>query len=1585
MQNDPTPNPDFDSIYSPETQSLVEATGLNVKLSDLSEISTLMDDTAGQANLAMDSFGPVTQHLAAAAKRDEVKYVENSRERYKQDLLKELDERTPRYRYSQYEWETRQRLSLENEAHGKRAETIEDPRVWQLINNRTQKDMWGVTHKLNLTDELRNSFAKEELYLTLGLSDYLGAPDSRYRIGFGEAMKNLHGIMNKNDFKFLCEALLSEGKRNKEDANAKFKLIYNLKDEIGQNFKLARAILEEDIGPKDNWIMQGKDFFKTNGEAFREFLHTTKEIILPDNGGGFRGYPAYRLFTWVPVCGSKWQEIKRLKTFLPKLRTFRSDSGDQGQLILEFAKDPDAVDKLEIFLNLAGEKSEEESYGYQEEYLLKNFPKRSVGELKSLYSWVEKCPDFTKEYGMGSEFIIRVILAKSPEITDHYLAEKFGEIKEIKSLLVRKYGEDRQAIESMVCAFFNYGFEANRTEVKRIIEGYDFLTIDGENKENNKGYFAGEWMDLPILWKLSRQDFEEVKRAFKKLPSTKMNAVISGAGHLTEIYKEDPIKLIRVIEVLGDSSVEAIKNGTSYVAYKEIYGEDTEKLKEVLEIMSELRPEAAEIALKALERLSHLFHRDINNLKELVAILNNREITVAAIESVEVFRNLRIKDEDIQKTAELLKLFSSTREHGDGLIIRTLKELGEFFDADFERLKEVFEILNSVEADGIKRNGFDESFWCRLEIVKDLRGEMGGDIKKLRELVNLINGIKGFSISFRDDFVRLYKVDPEGIEVQWPVVKERMDTLDEVLKDTALSRKFTHCAFENVESASACIAKINLLIEMAKEEPALLLSENGKSRGVLLSHFDQVINDNSEFKLIKSLLEKFEQLELGIKNETLKAIVIGVVFKFKSPESIKEIILNIEFMLSFIKTIPSLFVDPKQEAFVKWIMERFENLVQDKSDMDFIAQVLGRHGKTAEEIMAGYDECLKAGAITRADKGLVLEFLDRFRVVSPAIISGYKKAKAEGSHEVYCARLNDIAGRMTGAGKLTEEERKLPYYDDLLKEVYKNNVGSWTTHENNKTCEDRGADLSSYKIKPRYEIDLLGQSEVSLKEGSKSDKTKMDALVASIKKLTTDFEAQGYEPEKMKSSVAKKVNEYFEKIKDSCGIPATEAEALSTEEKISLLVLDSLYGKKKVEEEDLKNILISYEFAYFEDIRDYIQGTTDRVSRSSNPDYALLCELNTFFSDRIKEINKRVIESGFKNAAVAKVIPAYFDQLSRSTQSVERKGQIAKMQPEKLGATEAFLKQITRSLEGKTGKKYTPEEVRELIRRYEKMTGGLTETASTSPKQRTKALYGQLRSQREKTRQLAEFITGTEVDPRKIYLGEMNVAELLEAENSISGGTYDATQFEAYTVQKALGLFEEEKDFLTQELAKFVSAGGTERETLNAYIAKNKETANARMVGGVCVSGDNPGKVGPNCQWNMPNYFDLVLEDPDTHRCMGTVLLHSFDEDGKTLTASFNPSSTYLYKVDEKALFKGLLNTLISFAEENGFKRICSSQNTAIRTNRTGGIFEKAMAETITQMGKTYSFSEVKRFSFSPSYEIKDMDVLWESTATHST
>ncbi|MCB0335207.1 MAG: hypothetical protein KDD62_02845, partial [Bdellovibrionales bacterium] len=72
---------------------------------------------------------------------------------------------------------------------------------------------------------------------------------------------------------------------------------------------------------------------------------------------------------------------------------------------------------------------------------------------------------------------------------------------------------------------------------------------------------------------------------------------------------------------------------------------------------------------------------------------------------------------------------------------------------------------------------------------------------------------------------------------------------------------------------------------------------------------------------------------------------------------------------------------------------------------------------------------------------------------------------------------------------------------------------------------------------------------------------------------------------------------------------------------------------------------------------------------------------------------------------------------------------------------------------------------------------------------------------------------------------------------------------------------------------------------------------------------------------------------------------------------------------------------LIDFAEKNGFDKICCSQRKAIRTNRVGGEFERALEARIRQIAKTYQLQQEQVFSHKPSYTQRDLDVLWQATS----
>lgn len=697
-----------------------------------------------------------------------------------------------------------------------------------------------------------------------------------------------------------------------------------------------------------------------------------------------------------------------------------------------------------------------------------------------------------------------------------------------------------------------------------------------------------------------------------------------------------------------------------------------------------------------------------------------------------------------------------------------------------------------------------------------------------------------------------------------------------------------------------------------------------------------------------------------------------------------------------------------------FIFENSTTMIQNPEDLKMLNAMVGAYGQKADSLIRGYKASLDAGVVTLEDRQLVLEFSKKFRVISPAIIDGYKAAVAGGTEELYIAELDVLANKFVGNGDITIAEQEKPYYKDLLTHVYVNNAGQYTNPESNDSCADRSTDLEGFHIMPRYEIDLLSQSIVRVKVGEELDPDVKESVQAPIYALADRIRAAGG-PEAIKEEVSNAMGIYVTEIQAAGGLEGIDLDAITTdEEKLFLILTDSIYGTQSVDQAEVKNLMLTYEFANYQDINDYIQGTSDRVSLASNQDYALFCEVNEFYGDRIKEVNRKVAQDAWKNPVIKDAMEGYFNKVVSETQSSSRQDAINRLQLDKLGMNDAFLQQVGKTLKAKSGREYTPDQLRRIIEMYEKVTNGLDserekdkarierqqraslgdaaydEMAAkerrkiTTGEQMTQSFYGQLKSQKEKTLEAVKVISGETIDPASVHLGEINLQELLAAEATFQTGTYNPEQFAAYTVQRFLNIFDDEKVAIQSELNKFESESGKQQEILNAYITKSKASANARMVGGVCVSGDNPVNAQTNRateknMWDMPNYMQIVLQDPESLRCQGLILMHHFEEDGKKfLSVSLNPSSTYLYSVDEKALFSGLMATVETFASDNNFDAIVLSKSKTIRTNRTGGEFENAMDARVAAVGQEIQLSEKQQFSYDPNYQLDRVDVVWE-------
>jgi len=73
-----------------------------------------------------------------------------------------------------------------------------------------------------------------------------------------------------------------------------------------------------------------------------------------------------------------------------------------------------------------------------------------------------------------------------------------------------------------------------------------------------------------------------------------------------------------------------------------------------------------------------------------------------------------------------------------------------------------------------------------------------------------------------------------------------------------------------------------------------------------------------------------------------------------------------------------------------------------------------------------------------------------------------------------------------------------------------------------------------------------------------------------------------------------------------------------------------------------------------------------------------------------------------------------------------------------------------------------------------------------------------------------------------------------------------------------------------------------------------------------------------------------------------------------------------------------MMGVLEQFVQDNDFDLMLVPKNKTIRTNRTGGEFDKAIDKRVSQLDETYIFEKPEQFSYKPAYSLVHMDVVWK-------
>lgn len=171
------------------------------------------------------------------------------------------------------------------------------------------------------------------------------------------------------------------------------------------------------------------------------------------------------------------------------------------------------------------------------------------------------------------------------------------------------------------------------------------------------------------------------------------------------------------------------------------------------------------------------------------------------------------------------------------------------------------------------------------------------------------------------------------------------------------------------------------------------------------------------------------------------------------------------------------------------------------------------------------------------------------------------------------------------------------------------------------------------------------------------------------------------------------------------------------------------------------------------------------------------------------------------------------------------------------------------------------------------------------------------------------------------------------------------------------------------------------KRRIRGFFTKTKETANARMGAYLCIAGDEK-------MWKNPNYFEMVMKDENTGKCVGLTMLLRIDaKDGKKyLWFGPNPFEGFLGQVSSEQCYRYQYETAVQFAKDNGFDGVVvPSQDGQILgacTNRGGDFPDLIKASRLRNANdqlKIVKFGE--KHTIGGDYGYEDGALIWEREA----
>lgn len=497
----------------------------------------------------------------------------------------------------------------------------------------------------------------------------------------------------------------------------------------------------------------------------------------------------------------------------------------------------------------------------------------------------------------------------------------------------------------------------------------------------------------------------------------------------------------------------------------------------------------------------------------------------------------------------------------------------------------------------------------------------------------------------------------------------------------------------------------------------------------------------------------------------------------------------------------------------------------------------------------------------------------------------------------YLADLREKAKRIIGP-EIPQDIRSMPEYPFLIAQVFP--PGNYSNYEKNARCSDRLEHVEKYRF-PRdgYAAKLSGLMGYKLKDGQAEDEAVLEAYSERLDRMRKFIASRGPDNDELQKAFDEKVDRLY---KEHGHATFSQIKELTAKEKMILLFLSEVMSKASDPKHfqpnpEILDLVVEYKYAYEENLEAYIQHSADMVRTQrdeTSQHYMLLNELSTIYGENLKHVLQHNIFGELETserwpqiqtayASIFKIEVESNDLTEKQWERIRNTFENPRIPPET--RFDVLQKQI-QSIFG-SNIEFGRDEVRtEFFERLSKLLSPLQEDCSLEKfRSMVPSLFALREEYRFRINAKLEELFSYDINAISREIAKYEPVIDVEAKERRMGGP---------------------KDKLAKKSLK--------ERNIRGYITKTEETANARMGAHLCIAGDEG-------MWDNENYFELVLKDEDTGKCVGTVMLLDIRAaDGKRyLWFGPNPFESFLDQVSSEQCYDYLYRTVAAFAQENDF------------------------------------------------------------------